>query len=58
MPLHKSWHKQLQRQPLQEDQMKDSLRDQGLLTQTMPANQELLRGRDACLGPMGRGWRV
>jgi hypothetical protein len=49
---------QLQRQLLQEDLIEDCLRDQGLLTQIMPANQELLFGRDAFLGPMGQGWKV
>ena len=38
---------------LQEDLIEDCLRDQGLLVQTMPANQELLFRRDAFLGPMG-----
>jgi hypothetical protein len=43
-----------QRHLLQEDLIEDCLRDQGLLPQTMPANQELLFRRDAFLGPMGR----
>jgi hypothetical protein len=34
------------------------LRDQGLLTQTMSANQEWPFRRDAILGPMGHWWRV
>jgi hypothetical protein len=49
---------QLQGHLLQEDLVEDCLRDQGLLVQTMPANQELLFRRDAFLGPMGRRWRV
>ena len=49
---------QPQRHLLQEDLIEDCLRDQGLLVQTMPANQELLFRRDAFLGPMGHGWRV
>lgn len=32
--------------------IEDCLRDQGLLVQTMAANQELLFRRDAFLGPM------
>jgi hypothetical protein len=43
---------------LQEDLIEDCRRDQGLLLQIMPANQELLFRRYAFLGPMGRGWRV
>ena len=43
---------------MQEDQIEDCLREQGLLVQIMPANQELLFRRDAFLGPMGHGWRV
>ena len=42
-----------QKHLLQEDLIEDCLRDQGLLVQTMPANQELLFRRDAFLGPMG-----
>jgi hypothetical protein len=38
---------------LQEDLIEDCLREQGLLVQTMSANQELLFRRDAFLGPMG-----
>jgi hypothetical protein len=49
---------QLQRHLLLEELMEDWLRDQGLLTQTIPANQELLFRRDAFLGPMRSGWRV
>jgi hypothetical protein len=49
---------QLQRHLLQEDLIEDCLRNQGLLTQTIPANQELLFRRAAFLGPMGCGWRV
>ena len=47
-----------QRHLLQEDLIKDYLRDQELLTQTTPANWELMFRRDALLGPMGLGWRV
>ena len=43
----------LQKHLLQEDLTEDCLRDQGLLVQTMPANQELLFGSDAFMGPMG-----
>ena len=43
---------QLQKHLLQEDLIEDCLREQGLLVQTMPANQELLFRRDAFLGPM------
>ena len=43
----------LQKHLLQEDLTEDCLRDQGLLAQTMPANQELLFKRDAFLGPLG-----
>ena len=49
---------QPQKHLLQEDLIEDCLRDQGLLVQTMPANQELLFRRDAFLGPMGHRWRV
>lgn len=49
---------QLQKHLLQEDLLENCLREQGLLTQTMPANRELLSRRDAFLGPMGRWWRV
>jgi hypothetical protein len=49
---------QLQRHLLQEYLIEDFLRDQELLTQTMPANQELLFRRDAFLEQMGHGWRV
>jgi hypothetical protein len=48
----------LQKHLLQEDLIEDCLRDQGLLVQTMPANQELLFRRDAFLRPMGCRWRV
>ena len=44
---------QLQKHLLQKDLIKDCLREQGLLVQTMPANQELRFRRDAFLGPMG-----
>jgi hypothetical protein len=44
---------QPQKHLLQEDIIEDCLRDQGLLVQTRPANQELLFRRDAFLGPMG-----
>jgi hypothetical protein len=37
---------------LPEDLIEDCLRDQGLVVQTMPADQELLFRRDAFLGPM------
>jgi hypothetical protein len=43
---------------LQEDLIDNFLKDQGLLMQTMPANQELLFRRDAFLEPMGCRWRV
>jgi len=46
---------QLQRYLLQEDLIENSLRDQGLVIQTMPANWELLFRRDAFLGPVGNG---
>lgn len=36
----------------------DCLREQELLTQTMPGNRKLLFRSDAFLGPMGRRWRV
>ena len=49
---------QSQKHLLQEDLIEDCLREQGLLAQTMPANQELLFRRDAFLEPMGRGWRI
>jgi hypothetical protein len=42
----------------EENLIEDCLRDQGLLVQTMPDNQELLFQRDAFLGPMGHRWRV
>jgi hypothetical protein len=48
----------MQRHLLQEDLIEDCLRDQGLLTRAMPANQELLFRRDGFLGLMGHGWRV
>ena len=47
-----------QRHLLREDLIEDCLRDQGLLTQTTPANRELLFRSDAFLGPLGRGRRV
>lgn len=37
-----------------EDLVEDCLRGQGLLVQTISANQELLFRREAFLGPMGR----
>ena len=43
---------------MQEELIEDCMRDQGLLVQTMAANQELLFRRDAFLGPMGYGWRI
>jgi hypothetical protein len=46
---------QPQKHVLQEDLIEDCLGDQGLLVQTMPANQELLFKRDVFLEP---GWRV
>jgi hypothetical protein len=49
---------QPQKHHLQRDLIEDCLRDQGLLVQTMPANQEPLFRRDAFLGPVGCGWRV
>ena len=49
---------QPQRHLLQEDLIEDFLRDQGLLTQTMPANWDLLFRRDAFWGPMGHKWKV
>lgn len=49
---------QPQRHLLQEDLIEDCLRDQGLVTQTVPANQELLFRRDDVLGPTGCRWRV
>jgi hypothetical protein len=55
-PLHKC--DTAARYPLHEDPIEDFLRDQGLLTQTMSSNQEVLFRRDAFLGPMGQGWRV
>ena len=42
-----------QKHLLQEYLLEDSLREQGLLVQTMLANQELLFRSDAFLGPMG-----
>ena len=42
----------------QEDLIEDSLREQGLLVQAMPANQELLFRRDVFMGLLGPGWRV
>ena len=42
----------LQKCLLQEDLTEDCLRNQGLLAQTMPANQELLFRRDAFLRPV------
>lgn len=47
-----------QKHLLQENLIEDCLRDQGLLMQTMPANQELLFRRDAFLEPMSHRWRV
>lgn len=41
------------KQLLQKDLIEDCLRKQGLLVQTMLANQELLFRREAFLGPMG-----
>jgi hypothetical protein len=38
---------------LQEDLIEDYLRDQGLLVQVMPVNQELLFRIDTFSGPMG-----
>ena len=38
---------------LQEDLIENYLRNQGLLMQTIPPNQELLFRKDAFLGPMG-----
>jgi hypothetical protein len=49
---------QLQKHLLQQDLIEDCLRDQGLLVQKMPANQELLFRRGAFLGLVGHGWRV
>ena len=49
---------QPQKHLLQEDLIEDCSRDQGLLVQTVPANQELLFRRDAFLGPMEHEWRV
>jgi hypothetical protein len=44
---------------LQEDLIEDCLeREQGLLVQIMPANQELLFRTDTFLEPMGPRWRV
>jgi hypothetical protein len=43
---------------LQEDLIEDCLRDQGLLVQIMPVNQELLFGTDTFLGPIGPEWRA
>ena len=40
---------------LQEDLIKDCLREQGLLAQIMPANWDLLFSIDALLKPM-RAW--
>jgi hypothetical protein len=44
---------QPQKHFLQEALIDDCLRDQGLLVQTVPANQELLFRHDTFLGPMG-----
>jgi hypothetical protein len=44
---------QLQKHLLKEDLIEDCLREQGLLVQIMPANQELLFRRDTFLGSMG-----
>jgi hypothetical protein len=52
------WPVQPQRHLLWENLIEDCLRGQGLLMQTMPANQERLFRRDTFLGPMGFGWRV
>ena len=41
---------------LQEDLIEDFVRDCGLLTQPVPANQELLFRKDAFLGTIG--WRA
>lgn len=43
---------------LQEDLIENYLRNQGLLMQTIPPNQELLFRKDAFLGPIGHGWRI
>jgi hypothetical protein len=43
---------ELQKHLLQEDLIEDCLRDQGLLVQTMPANQELFFRTDVFLRPM------
>jgi hypothetical protein len=48
----------LKRHLLQVDLNEDCLRNQALLTQTIPANQEPLLRIVAFLGPMGCRWRV
>ena len=40
---------------LQEDLIENYLRNQGLLMQTIPPNQELLFRKDAFLGQIGHG---
>jgi hypothetical protein len=49
---------QPQKHLLQRDLVEHCLRDQGLLAQTMPANQTLLFRSDVFLGPMRHLWRV
>ena len=44
---------QLQKHLLQEDLIEDCLRDQELLVQIMPTNQELLSRIDTVFGPVG-----
>jgi hypothetical protein len=48
---------QLQKHLLQEDQIEDCLREQGLLVQAVPARQELLFRTDTW-DQWGLGWRV
>jgi len=49
---------QLQKHLLLKDLIEDWLIDQGLLTQTVPANRKLLYRSDAFLEPMVCGWKA